>query len=432
MRKTLQIFGLLMVGLSDVNAQDPGPTVGSTGSVSFTYGGVSMTHTSVRAADGNIWLQQNLGSNQVATSATDVASYGDLFQWGRWIDGHQFRTSTLQQVTTLANNTPAGIAPGLPNFLRNNVQPLWWGGSSSTTPAGNPQATDTWAAGPPTTTNGTNPCETLGAGWRMATKAEWDAVRLAEGITNLASGFNSNLRLPYSGYRNGANGIVQLSGSANLFWTSTNVSAANPYAVYNGELVNYWSRGYAGSCRCIKESSPLKITLSGFKAVNEDSWNRIDWKIESEGGSAVYVIERSNDGRNYKVLSTVYSKGIPALYSYRDASPENGINYYRLKMTDVDGFASYTTVVNATVKIIGSLTIEAYPNPVNEKLTLNIKGTPGKGGQIVITDVTGRFICKVEVVGLSTQIDMSHLPTGIYVIKYADDDQTCNIKVRKQ
>lgn len=268
MKKTVQILGMLLLGISQVKAQDPGPATGSTGSVTFTYNGQSVTHTSVRAADGKIWLQQNLGSGQVAASATDTASYGHLFQWGRWADGHQLRSSVNQQVTTLTNNTPAGIAPGNANFLRNNVQPLWWGGSATTTPAGDPQITDTWAAGAPTATNGTDPCSGLGAGWRMPTKAEWDAVRAAENITNLATGFSSNLKLPYSGYRNGANGSIQQAGFANLYWTSTNLSAAYPYAFYNGASATNWSRGYAGTCRCIKEVVLCSGTPAGGNVIS--------------------------------------------------------------------------------------------------------------------------------------------------------------------
>lgn len=256
MKKTLQLLSILTFGFSTVHAQDPGATVGNTGSVTFTYNGQTVTHTSVRAADGKIWLQQNLGATQVASSTTDVNSYGDLFQWGRWDDGHQLRTSVNQQVTTLSNNTPAGISGGNPNFLRNTVQPLWWGGSATTTPAGNPLITDTWAAGAPSATNGTDPCTALGAGWRMPTNAEWTALRTAESITNLATGFSSNLKLPYGGYRNGANGSIQQAGFANFYWSSTNKDAIYPYAVYNGGSVDYWQRAYAATCRCIKDVTP--------------------------------------------------------------------------------------------------------------------------------------------------------------------------------
>ena len=68
---------------------DPGIAPGSTGVVNFTYKGQSVAYKTVRAKDGKIWLQQNLGSPQVAFHINDEASYGDYFQWGRWDDGHQ-------------------------------------------------------------------------------------------------------------------------------------------------------------------------------------------------------------------------------------------------------------------------------------------------------------------------------------------------------
>ena len=31
---------------------------------------------------GRTWIDRNLGASQVATSPTDTAAYGDLYQWG--------------------------------------------------------------------------------------------------------------------------------------------------------------------------------------------------------------------------------------------------------------------------------------------------------------------------------------------------------------
>ena len=41
----------------------------------------------MRAADGNAWLQQNLGADEVATAMNAANAFGDLYQWGRWTDG---------------------------------------------------------------------------------------------------------------------------------------------------------------------------------------------------------------------------------------------------------------------------------------------------------------------------------------------------------
>ena len=53
----------------------------------------------VSSATGRTWMDRNLGATQVATSTTDAASYGDLYQWGRAKDGHQSRTSSTTATT---------------------------------------------------------------------------------------------------------------------------------------------------------------------------------------------------------------------------------------------------------------------------------------------------------------------------------------------
>jgi hypothetical protein len=99
---------------------DPGPTPGSTGIINFTYKGQAVAYQTVRAKDGKIWLQQNLGSPQVAFHHTDESSFGDFFQWGRWDDGHQSFTSPIIPGGPSLMN-PSHIPSGNPNFISS-----WW------------------------------------------------------------------------------------------------------------------------------------------------------------------------------------------------------------------------------------------------------------------------------------------------------------------
>jgi len=48
-----------------------------------------LEYKTVKSATGKIWMDRNLGASQVATSSTDAAAYGDLYQWGRAADGHE-------------------------------------------------------------------------------------------------------------------------------------------------------------------------------------------------------------------------------------------------------------------------------------------------------------------------------------------------------
>ncbi|MDM1046331.1 VCBS repeat-containing protein [Myroides sp. 1354] len=192
------------------NNEEPGMNPGDTGCVTFTYNGSTVTYTTVRAGDGTIWLQQNLGSEQVATAATDASAYGDLFQWGRWDDGHQKRTSTVATEAPTPNN-PRGL--GVNNNKFYSADPSWWQAGA---------ASDTWEARIPqdvTDTAGCDPCKALGEGWTLPTQDQWQAIIAAENITNIQTAYDSNLRLTVAGAR-GSNGVYN-EGLRGYYWSKT-------------------------------------------------------------------------------------------------------------------------------------------------------------------------------------------------------------------
>ena len=53
---------------------------------------------------GRVWMDRNLGAIQVATSSTDSLAYGDLYQWGRLKDGHEYRNSSLSSILSKDNS----------------------------------------------------------------------------------------------------------------------------------------------------------------------------------------------------------------------------------------------------------------------------------------------------------------------------------------
>ncbi len=61
---------------------------------------------------------------------------------------------------------------------------------------------------------------------------------------------------------------------------------------------------------------------------------------------------------------------------------------------------------------------EVYPNPVNE--ILNIRNTSGKDGNLEMIDATGRIVLRESIAQMQTQINVSHLPTGLYLYQLKD------------
>ena len=226
---------------------DPGTTPGSTGIVNFTYKGQSVACKTVRAKDGKIWLQQNLGSPQVAFHHMDEASFGDYFQWGRWDDGHQTATSsTITGGPTLLN--PSHISMGNTKFIVGQTAGARWWGTGGL-------STNTWSGTTATSTNGKDPCAALGAGWRSPTAADWQNVKNFEDLDGSMAAHMSNLKLPAAGYRDAYGGFVYKNGES-FYWTST---ASGIYATGLSISDNTYfavlqptERGQGYNCRCVK------------------------------------------------------------------------------------------------------------------------------------------------------------------------------------
>ena len=227
---------------------DPVPAEGSTGVINFIYRGQPVAYTTVRAGDGKIWLQQNLGSPQVAMAVWDEASFGDYFQWGRWDDGHQVRNSpTITGGASLLN--PSNIPSGNPNMIVGQTAGnMWWGTGGL--------STDTWSGSSATSTNGKDPCVALGAGWRSPTAADWQNLKNYDDLDGALAAYMSNLKLPAGGFRSGNGGFVYAGGES-YYWSAT-ASGSNAVGLFisdNTYLATLQAsyRGEGFNCRCVKD-----------------------------------------------------------------------------------------------------------------------------------------------------------------------------------
>ena len=192
----------------------PGETVGDTG---WTVYGQD-TLVLVRAADANVWAQQNLGATEVASATNGANAYGDLYQWGRWNDGHALTGSATAQASTLALNNPLGLGMGSANFYIGSPPTDWWSAGTDA---------DSWTDATVSATDGVDPCAALGIGWQLPTQADWTDVLAAEGITNTATALASNLRMPPAGARDGQTGTIINAGLYGQYWSNT---VSGPYA----------------------------------------------------------------------------------------------------------------------------------------------------------------------------------------------------------
>jgi uncharacterized protein (TIGR02145 family) len=197
-----------------------------------------LTYKLVTSPDtGRVWLDRNLGATQVATSSTDAASYGDLYQWGRAADGHQIRTSGLSAILATT------ITPGANTFIKNSASPFDWTSADSS----GSSRTSAW------TNAGAN--DICPAGFSVPTEAELTADTISAtttDITNTATAFSSFLKIPEAGYRSRIHGARGTEG-AYLWSRSANGTSGRDLNVASGDAYFFSTdRAYGVSVRCIK------------------------------------------------------------------------------------------------------------------------------------------------------------------------------------
>ena len=203
-----------------------------------------LPYKTVIGEDGKEWLDRNLGATRVANAYNDTQAYGDLYQWGRYLDGHQIRTSAVV-AGPVSSDTPGS------SFLTViNANPWDWRV---------PQNNTLWQG-----VGGiNNPCP---SGFRLPTTTELQT--LAAAIPNFTTAtcggsttcrdvaFNSKLKFPSAGNRDLSSASLVNLGSLGFYWSSSpnGVNASN--LLFNSSAVypaDTNSRALAFSVRCIKD-----------------------------------------------------------------------------------------------------------------------------------------------------------------------------------
>ena len=225
----LQNGGFVIIpGISAANASGgggtyPGGTVHCNGTPTAI---IDVTNPTT----GAIWMDRNLGATQVATSSTDVDSYGDLYQWGRFSDGHQCRTSATNPTLSSVDQPAHGdFIIGASDWRSPQNDNLWQG------------------------VNGiNNPCP---SGYRIPTEAELEAERLSWSANNSTGALASPLKLPMAGYRNLSGGSLLDVGTGGSYWSSTVSGASSRDLYFDGSNAYVYgsTRANGDSVRCLKD-----------------------------------------------------------------------------------------------------------------------------------------------------------------------------------
>lgn len=173
-------------------------------------------------------------------------------------------------------------------------------------------------------------------------------------------------------------------------------------------------------------SSPLPVDLIYFTAELVDQEVIFGWQTAFEQHSDYYVIERLNEWGEWIEIFTQDAVGnSTSLNTYEgiDYHPIVGDNYYRLGQYDEDGSVKYYDPKKIYVDVYNLGDVVIYPNPSRGLINVQVADYV-KIVEMRVFDVTGKFIAEIKTNDSPQnqfELDLSHLPKGIYFIQVNDE-----------
>ena len=210
---------------------------------------------------------------------------------------------------------------------------------------------------------------------------------------------------------------IETPNMQNQVYSITEVVSHNNQPIYNSSTVaDVEDNDGQNNQDCI-----LPVYLTKFDARNINETGVLTWTSSLEVNASHFEIQRSsllidgNDRGETLDMSTMTTLGDVAVsgsrsdYSFVDQNPLSGINYYRLKMVDLDGSTSYSPVRAIEFK---QLDMEVYPNPFLDNVIFDLGGSVDK---INIYTASGSMIKAISVKGMKTyQMNLEEINSGIY------------------
>lgn len=146
-------------------------------------------------------------------------------------------------------------------------------------------------------------------------------------------------------------------------------------------------------------NTPLPVKLVTFAGQLLNRQSLLHWDVAYEADVINYDVERSADGKSFTKMGSVAAKGNNGAqqlrYNYTDPAPFSGSTFYRLKINEQNGKSYHSKVIR--VELTDVATLNVYPNPASDKVTIDFSSTEVKKMNFRLLDVQGKVIQVKEV-----------------------------------
>ena len=157
--------------------------------------------------------------------------------------------------------------------------------------------------------------------------------------------------------------IMNWTGSAWTYYAATisgSGTTADPYVAKAGGITSFGVFG-------VTSFSPSPVVFVNLTGARKTAGIQVDFANATESDIMNYSIEKSANGINFNSIALLQPKhndGLFNSYTYLDAAPLTGNNFYRISATERTGHVIYSNILKVTgTKLNGGISV--YPNPVH-------------------------------------------------------------------
>lgn len=255
------------------------------------------------------------------------------------------------------------------------------------------------------------------------------------------TGTNTTTLTQLNNFGQGIWNYADVGSSDDIFWQSTDPGPFNT-DYPNGDFWDFGGAPPANFGWEFVQDNPIPVTIEYLRGARNGNKHNITWKVHNTSTSRVFMsLERSGDNRNFSSIYSLSatSSDLSQAFNYSDNQPLSGINYYRLKITDLDSKVTYSPIIAILNKATGFEIINVTPNPIStgERAVLNVTSAQNQKVDIAIYDVLGKKVItqSYTVIAGSNQIELNvgKLAKGSYhVIGYTSDGNSKGASFIKQ
>ena len=247
-------------------------------------------------------------------------------------------------------------------------------------------------------------------------------------ITTIPSGSTLDITFQTKIASTAVNNTVYQASAAVAFTDPTRTAAAptatpgNTFSSGGGTVPGTNYAAVSSTLEDVTIVAPLPVELIRFEVTAVRQNAVLAWTTASEKNNDHFVVERSLTGSSFSAIGTARGQGNSSHttnYGFTDSGAGRLASetvYYRLQQVDADGATSYSPVRTVRFTAVAKATATLYPNPSQDKTTIDLTGLAAGTYSVQVLDLAGRVLRTQQLGAQTSLLELQGLPQGAYIV----------------